>query len=175
MKSFETFKNVCLVIAHPDDESMFFTPVIKQVCGEGTKVHLLCLTNGDYYGFGKLREKELFEACNALGILGDRIRVISSEQFQDQPNEKWPCNDVISEIESFVDEFDIDTIITFDEFGISGHINHISTNESIKEWIKGSRRDKYPKVYVLETSNLFVKYSGILSLLYLYIFPKNGW
>lgn len=66
--------------------------------------------------------------------------------------------------------------MTFDEFGVSGHINHISTHESVKEWIKGSSREKYPRVYVLETSNILVKYSGILSLLYLYIFPKpSGW
>ncbi|KAL5367379.1 N-acetylglucosaminyl-phosphatidylinositol de-N-acetylase [Cryptosporidium parvum] len=173
MTIFENQKNVCVLVAHPDDEAMFFTPIIKQVCGEGNKVYVLCLTNGDYYGLGKLREKELLEACNALGILRDRIRVVSNDKFQDQPNEKWPYTDVISEIESFVDEFNIDIILTFDEFGISGHINHISTNESVKEWIQGSKREKYPKVYVLETSNIFIKYSGILSLLYLYIFPKN--
>lgn len=59
---------------------------------------------------GKLREKELLEACNALGILRDRIRVVSNDKFQDQPNEKWPYTDVISEIESFVDEFNIDIV-----------------------------------------------------------------
>lgn len=59
---------------------------------------------------GKLREKELLEACNALGILKDRIRVVSNDKFQDQPNEKWPYTDVISEIESFVDEFNIDIV-----------------------------------------------------------------
>ncbi|KAH8582707.1 N-acetylglucosaminyl-phosphatidylinositol de-N-acetylase [Cryptosporidium sp. chipmunk genotype I] len=174
MTVFKTQENVCILVAHPDDEAMFFTPIIRQVCKQGSKVYVLCLTNGDYYGLGKLREKELLEACNTLGILRDRIKVVSSDKFKDQPNEKWPYNDVISEIESFVDEFNIDTILTFDEFGISGHINHISTNESIKEWINRSKREKYPKVYVLETSNIFVKYSGILSLLYSYMFPKNG-
>lgn len=59
---------------------------------------------------GKLREEELFEACSTLGIIKDRIRVVSNDKFQDQPNDKWPCNHVITEIESFVDEFNIDTV-----------------------------------------------------------------
>ena len=35
-----------LVIAHPDDECMFFTPTIDQLKRSGCKVFVLCLSNG---------------------------------------------------------------------------------------------------------------------------------
>ena len=42
-------KRVLLVIAHPDDETMFFGPTMLNLSRrEGTEVYLLCLSNGDY-------------------------------------------------------------------------------------------------------------------------------
>ncbi|KAJ1609700.1 N-acetylglucosaminyl-phosphatidylinositol de-N-acetylase [Cryptosporidium canis] len=129
---------------------------------------------GNYYGLGKVREKELYDACGELGITKERVRVVSNDRLQDQPNERWSHKDVIHEVESFVDEHSIDFIVTFDEYGVSGHINHISTYESLREWIRGSQRESYPKVYVLETSNIFIKYSGLFSMVYYYFFPTSG-
>lgn len=39
-------KRVLLVVAHPDDECMFFGPTIFRLCEQGAEVHLLCLSNG---------------------------------------------------------------------------------------------------------------------------------
>lgn len=39
-------KRVLLVIAHPDDECMFFGPTIFRLCEQGAEVYLLCLSNG---------------------------------------------------------------------------------------------------------------------------------
>lgn len=42
-------KRVLLVIAHPDDETMFFGPTMLNLSRrEETEVYLLCLSNGDY-------------------------------------------------------------------------------------------------------------------------------
>lgn len=49
MTAFEIGGRVCVLVAHPDDEAMFFTPVIRRMCGEeGSQVYVLCLTNGKY-------------------------------------------------------------------------------------------------------------------------------
>jgi len=40
--------NSLLVIAHPDDESMFFIPFIRQQ----SNMEILCLSNGGYDGLG---------------------------------------------------------------------------------------------------------------------------
>jgi N-acetylglucosaminylphosphatidylinositol deacetylase len=55
------------VIAHPDDEAMFFTPAIVNL-RESNNLHLLCLSSGDYAGLGRTREKELDKAANMLGF-----------------------------------------------------------------------------------------------------------
>ena len=41
----ETMK-VLLVIAHPDDECMFFCPSIARLQEQGGEVHVLCLSSG---------------------------------------------------------------------------------------------------------------------------------
>lgn len=35
-----------LVIAHPDDESMFFGPALADVAASGAPLHVLCLSTG---------------------------------------------------------------------------------------------------------------------------------
>lgn len=35
-----------LVIAHPDDESMFFAPTLQHLTKRGTSIYVLCLSNG---------------------------------------------------------------------------------------------------------------------------------
>jgi LmbE family N-acetylglucosaminyl deacetylase len=40
--------NVLIVTAHPDDECMFFAPTIIQLHHQGSRVHVLCLSNGMY-------------------------------------------------------------------------------------------------------------------------------
>jgi hypothetical protein len=39
-------KRVLLITAHPDDECMFFGPVIYHACKESSSFSLLCLTKG---------------------------------------------------------------------------------------------------------------------------------
>jgi N-acetylglucosaminylphosphatidylinositol deacetylase len=47
-----------IVIAHPDDEAMFFVPTIKYL-RKYNNISLLCLSNGNATGLGRIREKEL--------------------------------------------------------------------------------------------------------------------
>ncbi len=77
-----------LVVAHPDDESMFFIPTLRNLilssptpsCDENRdeschntstlgKVGVLCLSNGDYRAAsdGPIREKEMRVACSLIG------------------------------------------------------------------------------------------------------------
>lgn len=50
--------NLLLVTAHPDDETMFFRPLIEEL-NSTHNIHLLCFSNGDRYGLGKIRGEEL--------------------------------------------------------------------------------------------------------------------
>src|SRR5688500_2778006 len=59
--------NTLVIIAHPDDECMFFGPTIVSLMNRRRgrdKVYLLCLSTGDYYGkeYGPKRKQELYHA-----------------------------------------------------------------------------------------------------------------
>jgi len=55
-------KNILYIIAHPDDEAMFFQPSIVTL-RDKNKLFLLCLSNGNAEGLGRIREKELERSC----------------------------------------------------------------------------------------------------------------
>lgn len=61
-------REVLLVTAHPDDEAMFFIPTIRYLRANNYRVHLLCLSNGNAAGLGKVREAELEKCARFLGV-----------------------------------------------------------------------------------------------------------
>ena len=60
-------KEILLVIAHPDDESMFFIPVLLHF-QQSVKWHLLCLSSGNFNGLGSTRIQELRKCWRFLGF-----------------------------------------------------------------------------------------------------------
>lgn len=63
-------KRICLLIAHPDDEAMFFAPTLLQLTQpeNGNHVKILCLSSGDADGLGETRKRELVQSGLALGL-----------------------------------------------------------------------------------------------------------
>ena len=79
-------KRICLLIAHPDDEAMFFGPTVLALTEPalGNHVKILCLSSGWYSrivlrrhelmfigdadGLGETRKKELVKSGLALGL-----------------------------------------------------------------------------------------------------------
>lgn len=70
----EIGKEVLLVTAHPDDESVFFSPIVSFLCAHKVHVSLLTLTAGDMCNGVKdsvlaiQRLKELQKSCTVLGV-----------------------------------------------------------------------------------------------------------
>ncbi|XP_074307157.1 uncharacterized protein LOC141642281 isoform X4 [Silene latifolia] len=62
-------KAFLLVIAHPDDESMFYTPTINYLTSRGHDIHVLCLSTGNADGMGNIRKDELYKACGTLTVI----------------------------------------------------------------------------------------------------------
>lgn len=63
-------RRICLLIAHPDDEAMFFAPAVLALARPelGNHVKILCLSSGDAEGLGDTRKKELVESGLVLGL-----------------------------------------------------------------------------------------------------------
>ena len=63
-------KRICLLIAHPDDEAMFFAPTLLALTRPetGNHVKILCLSTGNADGLGETRKKELVKSGMTLGL-----------------------------------------------------------------------------------------------------------
>nr|CAJ86242.1 H0402C08.18 [Oryza sativa] len=75
-------RNVLLVLAHPDDESMFFAPTILFLKSKGHSIHILCLSQGNADGLGNIRKEELYLACVTLKIPAEQVKVLDHSELQ---------------------------------------------------------------------------------------------
>ncbi|KAI0524054.1 hypothetical protein KFK09_003418 [Dendrobium nobile] len=74
--------NVLLVVAHPDDESMFFAPTILYLTSNGHNLYILCISNGNSEGKGNIRKEELYRACATLKVPLQQIKVVDHQDLQ---------------------------------------------------------------------------------------------
>ncbi|EEA06879.1 N-acetylglucosaminyl-phosphatidylinositol de-N-acetylase, putative [Cryptosporidium muris RN66] len=173
MRLLDQYTSFCLIIAHPDDETLFFGPLINHFSNQSNiSLYLLCLSNGNYYNKGYIRENELLNACRIIGIQQANIYILNNENLQDNPYIYWPSDVIIKEVYSFINKHHIECIITFDCYGISYHLNHISIYNAIKI-IKEDKSllesSNLKIILTLNTCNVFIKYLGIYSLFWLLI------
>jgi N-acetylglucosaminylphosphatidylinositol deacetylase len=102
---------------------MFFGPTINSLASEYF-IHLLCLSGG-----GTPREKELENSAQNLSL--HRYECVSHPKLEDSMKEKW-CEDTIRQLVSkYIAENSIRAVFTFDQHGISGHINHQAIYRSL--------------------------------------------
>ncbi|KAL4968871.1 PIG-L family deacetylase [Aspergillus stella-maris] len=169
-RTFPTFHNkrICLLIAHPDDEAMFFAPTLLALTkpGLGNHIKILCLSSGDADGLGHIRRTELTKSARRLGIRSDTdVLVLDDPRFQDGMGNEWSKSDVSSLLmQTFSPESNttsststsrkknknqtpsaptstIDILLTFDKHGISNHINHRSLYHGSKYFLETLMRD----------------------------------
>lgn len=159
-------KNLLLVIAHPDDESMFFSPfLISLKERDDITVHVLCLSkcNDD----SNVREEELKKACPILGIHEENIYFEDYVDGSDVCKKyfnfhyrlimiiKWDPKDIADKISKHYNRLNVDIVVTFDYYGVSGHKNHIQCFNGVKNF-KNNKGGK--KFYKLLSSPIFLKY-----------------
>ncbi|UKJ89824.2 N-acetylglucosaminylphosphatidylinositol deacetylase [Theileria orientalis] len=159
---------VGFVLAHPDDESMFFLPtlkVLKTLTDSRNKLkpqlHFLYLSNGDYKIDGSVRENEIAQLCKKYNY---SCSVIDDSNLKDGTTQ-WDPEAALEYIKNFVSENNISVLFTFDDKGVSGHPNHIGTHHAVK---LAAKTFKGVHVFYLESFNLVCKYSSFLSVFQLF-------
>lgn len=164
--------DVLLVFAHPDDEAMFFTPLLRSLQARRINVHLLCLSNGNFDGLGKVRERELFASGAFFGVPKRNIKIVDHAELQDGMRNAWSTTLIRREIEAYMQKAgSISTIVTFDQYGISSHPNHIAVHKGVRE-LKNSMPPGL--LYVqLPTRSILTKYVGPLAALPYTIFSPT--
>lgn len=157
-------RSVLLVIAHPDDECMFFSPIITSLISAGVSLHVLCLSTGNNDGLGEIRKKELTKSCAVLGV---KSTIIDDELLKDGWRE-WEAENVSDVLEVVLETHKgINTLMTFDRNGISGHPNHCSVWNGVRYFASIAEKDY--SLLELETVPVVCKYIGILSSIYDYV------
>lgn len=152
----DKMKNVLFLTAHPDDETMFFAPTIINLKAKNKNIHILCLSNGNHEGLGKERTEEMVNCVKAFDINSDNLRI---SDFEDGPGNNWNLIEVAKDITKSIKEWNIDTIITFDQDGVSGHTNHKSCFHSLRHFLI-SNEDLKLQAYSLKSINSIVQYTG---------------
>src|SRR2546428_13356398 len=56
---------ICVVVAHPDDESLWFGGTLSMFSDASLKIVIVCLTNGD----NDVRSNEFRQACQKIGAV----------------------------------------------------------------------------------------------------------
>ncbi|KAJ4896123.1 N-acetylglucosaminylphosphatidylinositol de-N-acetylase family protein [Raphanus sativus] len=131
-------KNVLFVIAHPDDESMFFSPTINYLTANAYNIHILCLSTGNADGMGSIRKEELHQACAVLRVPLQQLKMVDHPNLQDGFAQVW-SHDLLTEIiGKEVNNHDIHTIITFDNYGVSGHCNHRDVHRGVVTFLQSN-------------------------------------
>lgn len=160
---------VLLVIAHPDDECMFFAPTVRFLSRLKIPVHLLCLTSGNYEGLGKVRKHELEASCRVLGIAS--CVILEQGNIVDGPG-NWDIDLVAESIASFFKDFkdskDITHVLSFDRRGVSGHPNHCDASRAVRLFAS-TRSTADLTVVELESVPLYLKYLGAFNVIYEYV------
>ena len=133
-----------LLTAHPDDECMFFTPILHQV------THIYCLSNGNNDGLGAIREKEFINSCDTLQVNG------SIGPLQD--GKIWETADILKLVKIYLKRNNISKVYTFDNYGVSGHTNHISLYKALMS--------SDISFYSLQSVPIYRKYIGLYDLFF---------
>jgi N-acetylglucosamine malate deacetylase 2 len=137
--------------AHPDDETMFLGGTLAFLAERGAEIHYLCATRGEggemgdppicaREELGKVREKELRCAVNALG--GSSIQFLDYKDPLVGPDgELYPFSDdfdqLTEKIRDVILKVDPRVIFTHGPGGEYGHPAHIQAHLSLMAALKG--------------------------------------
>ncbi|XP_029030566.1 N-acetylglucosaminyl-phosphatidylinositol de-N-acetylase [Betta splendens] len=162
-----------IVTAHPDDECMFFAPTIIRLSELNVSVHLLCLSEGNYYNQGPDRQKELLNSCAVLGIPTSRVTIVDHKNLPDDPKAEWSVSLVSAVIVKHMRAHSFNMVLTFDGRGVSGHANHIAIHKAVSHLAYTGQVPNDCSLLSLVTVGLLRKYFSFLELPISWLLPSH--
>jgi N-acetylglucosaminylphosphatidylinositol deacetylase len=136
-----------LVIAHPDDEAMFFSPALAHF---GPTASILCLTAGCAGGDSGVRRGELAASAAALGVSTGRVMVCAHPRVRDGMKETWDGDAAAALVAAEVRRARPSLVLTFDSGGVTGHVNHAAACRAVLRAAVGGGA-AWPATYALRT------------------------
>ncbi len=135
------------IFAHPDDEGAMGGTLAHYANQPDTEVMLVCTTRGEVgeisapslatpETLGEVRQRELENACAALGIQHLRFLDYRDSGMQGTPPNEDPRaliqanpDEARARMVGLIREFRPDVVVTFEPFGWYGHPDHITTGK----------------------------------------------
>ena len=155
-------KNVLLLTAHPDDETMFFLPLVKYLLKENYNLHVLCLTFGQLQNdiSSSKRKAEFEKVMNNLNIKKYEILNLEKEGLYDSNKTQWDNKITNKYCTEYINKQKINVVFSFDQYGVSGHNNHIALYNFLHAFKQNTenKNNEIIKLYVLESVNILRKY-----------------
>ena len=125
------------ILAHPDDESLGLGGILAKYGAEGVETYLVTATRGEQGWFGlpeenpgptelgKIREGELKEAANVLGL-----REVNLLDYHDGELDKADQRLFTQKLVGHIRRIRPHVVVTFDHNGVYGHPDHIATTRA---------------------------------------------
>ncbi|GAA6024492.1 hypothetical protein JCM10207_004513 [Rhodosporidiobolus poonsookiae] len=159
-KELSAAKSVLWIIAHPDDESFFFAPTILGLLSNPAQPAggLLCLSIGNHDGLGAVRRAELEASCAVLGIPEDRCAVVDSPALPDSPDAWWTRDSIAPHVRQLVREWDVEAVVSFDRYGVSGHANHRAIAAALESI--AATTPSFPPIFAIASTTVLAKYTS---------------
>jgi N-acetylglucosaminylphosphatidylinositol deacetylase len=166
-------RHVYIVIAHPDDEAMFFGPLLITCQAQSCKTSIICLSTGNAEGLGTTRSKELLSSAAMFGIPRERVYIIDHDELRDGMDQVWSSHLIADLLIQNIEISNDPVIITFDELGVSYHPNHIATHRGVvlalsrlRSTVAVEAKATLVQGYKLQSTNVFRKFLGVFDLVF---------
>lgn len=99
-------------------------------------------------------------ACKVFGVEGIKVTVVDDTALQDGPDTAWSLQLIAHHVGTALARTSADTIITFDDGGVSRHPNHIAVGAGVEVAV-AERGGRVAPLY-LETTSILRKFIGPL-------------
>lgn len=123
---------------------MFFYPYLYNA--RPASVSVLCLSTGNFDGLGTTRKMEMQRSCDRIASI-KTCSVLEHPELQDGMDKRWAPEVVSREVGKFVESHGIKTILTFDDYGVSFHPNHIDVSRGVKHYALEKERTTRTKLH----------------------------
>lgn len=159
----EEKKVILSVLAHPDDETFGMGGTLALYASRGVEVDLVCATRGEvgdvpegmmegFYSVAELREHELMQAANLLGLkhvdfLGYRDSGMPGSPDNSHPLAlaAAPIDEVAAKVVFFIRKYRPQIVLTFDPIGGYRHPDHIAIQKAtVKAFYAAGDAAQYP-------------------------------
>ncbi|KAK6939070.1 N-acetylglucosaminyl phosphatidylinositol deacetylase-related [Dillenia turbinata] len=123
--------------------------------------------HGNADGMGDIRKEEPYKACAIIKVPLDQVKVIDHPDLQarrtDGFGKTWDHNLLGKIIKEEVTSHSIYTIITFDNYGVSGHSNHCDVHHGTCKFLHQISGGNIEARELIST-NLIRKYCGPIDI-----------